>query len=190
MLSLLKISDLFNIINKDNTKILNVIYVCKEWNEYFLNTTSLWCLLYKQHKNYNMHKVTNINAVTQKEYKWLIYDRLRIYKDYYCKRCNLFNPHHLTHKGYCSGKNAACMSKDSKIPCNESECSYKFLTKWTGRFDKYMCKSCRREKFDHYFIPKYQRENHSFTDSKYICPSLDNNFSWNYESSHDNSFDD
>lgn len=185
VLSLFKITDIFNIINNDNTKIFNIIYVCKEWNEYFVNTMSLWSLLYKSYhiSQYDLDvykikiNIPNINTVTQKDYKWLIYDRFRKFKNYYCKRCNLFNPHHLTSKGYCGGKFAKCMNKDSKIPCEE--CRSEILTKWTGRFNKYMCKSCRQEKFDYYFIPKHQRKNHTYTDSKYICPSLDNNFSWN-----------
>lgn len=196
MLSLLKISDLFNIINQNNSNKINLLYICKEWTAYFINTTSLWTLLYKSYNisPYDIHvykvklNIQDINTVTQKEYKWLVYDRFKKFKNYYCKRCNLFNPHHLTSKGYCGGKFAKCMRKDSKIPCEE--CRSEYLTKWTGKFNKYMCKSCRQEKYHHYFIPKYERKNHSYINSKYICPSLDNDFSWNYESSHDNSLED
>lgn len=182
LLHIFKIPDIFNIINKNNNKIHNILYICNEWNKYFIRTTHLWTLLYKFYSEYryNAYKdnVLNIDAVTQKEYKWLTYDRLREFKTSYCKRCNLFNPHHITFNGYCGGKYAACMSKDSKIPC--VDCKSTYLTKWTGRFEKYMCKSCRQEKFNQYFIPKYERDDHLYTDSKYICPAVDNNFSWNY----------
>lgn len=118
-----------------------------------------------------------MNAVTRNEYKWLIYDSFRKFENYYCKRCHLFNPHHLTSNGYCGGKFAKCMTKNSKIPCEE--CNSDYLTKWTGRFDKYMCITCRQHKYFQYFIPKHERINYTYPDSKYRCPSLDNDFSWN-----------
>ena len=136
----------FNILNGDNKKVKNLLFICKEWTEYFIKTTTLWTLLYKSYNinHLDTYKVKliilNVNAVTQNQYKWLSYDRFRNFENYYCKRCNLFNPHHLTFNGYCGGKLAKCMSKDSKIPCEE--CKSEYLTKWTGRFNKYMCKSC------------------------------------------------